>query len=266
MAKTRPVLLLARELGIGGCERDLARTAIGLDRSRFEPHVGCFRPGGFRFQELIAAGIPVNCFPVESLIRVSGVSEAIAVRRYVRRNGIELIHAFDAPTSIFAAPVAKSLRIRVIAANLWFRDKIPPRLHRGLRFIDRIVDTVIVNSNAVREHLIRDENVPAARIHLCYNGVDTVVFYPQRDPRAGLVVGSVCALRPETRLDLLVEAFTKVRQFTPGMKLLVVGSGEMLPQLKGLTLGRDSTTPACSSLQKLRSGLDAWHGHIRSAI
>jgi len=244
MGKPRPVLLLARELGIGGCERDLARTAIGLDRSRFEPHVGCFRPGGFRFEELIAAGIPVNTFPVESLIGVSGVSEAVAVRRYARRHGIALMHAFDAPTSIFAAPVAKSLRIPVIAVNLWFRDKIPPRLQRGLRLIDRIVDAVMVNSNAVKEHLIQDENVPAERIHLCYNGVDTAVFHPQRAPHSNLVIGSVCALRTEKRLDVLIEAFAKVRRSMPGLKLLIAGSGETLPQLKELA-ARSGLDGAC---------------------
>ena len=36
------VLLLARELGLGGTERQLAETALALDRDRFEPHVGCF--------------------------------------------------------------------------------------------------------------------------------------------------------------------------------------------------------------------------------
>ena len=46
------VLLLARELGLGGTERQLAETALSLDRARFEPHVGCFTSGGFRAREL----------------------------------------------------------------------------------------------------------------------------------------------------------------------------------------------------------------------
>jgi glycosyltransferase involved in cell wall biosynthesis len=46
------------------------------------------------------------------------------------------------------------------------------------------------------------------------------------------VIGSVCALRAEKRLDLLLDAFAKVRHLLPGMKLLIVGSGPMLPDLQ----------------------------------
>ena len=52
-----PVLLLARELDLGGSERQLTEIAKTLDRSRFEPHVGCFRPQGIRAAELAACGV-----------------------------------------------------------------------------------------------------------------------------------------------------------------------------------------------------------------
>ena len=41
-----PVLLMVRELGIGGTERQLVETARFLQRERFTPHVGRFRPDG----------------------------------------------------------------------------------------------------------------------------------------------------------------------------------------------------------------------------
>jgi len=240
MAEPLPVLLLARELGIGGCERDLTRTAKGLDRTRFLPHIGCFHSGGFRSQELMAAGIPIVCFPVQSLVGGSGISAAIALRQYARNHRIGLIHAFDGPTSIFATPVALSLRVPVVVANVWCRNAIQTRLRYGLRFVDRVADAIMVNSNAVREHLLREEGVAPEKIHLCYNGVETTIFCPEKALRpsavgtASLVIGSVCALQPEKRLDLLLEAFAKVRPCLPGMKLLVVGSGEMLVSLEAL--------------------------------
>ena len=48
----RPVLLMVRELTLGGCERDLTKMATHLDRSLFTPHVGCFIAKGLRFDEL----------------------------------------------------------------------------------------------------------------------------------------------------------------------------------------------------------------------
>jgi glycosyltransferase involved in cell wall biosynthesis len=234
----RPVLLLVRGLGIGGCERDLTKIALRLDRARFLPHVGCFDSAGVRAEELCAAGVPIVRFPVQSLIGFSGARESFALGRYLRRHKIGLIHAFDAPTAVFAAPVALTLRLPLIASNLWFRNKIQRRYQYALRAVDRLARALVVNSEAVRRHLIEDENAPRERIHLCHNGVETSVFYPGEAARpaavrdATLVIGSVCALRPEKRLDRLLHAFANVRARTPGMKLLIVGSGETLNDLE----------------------------------
>lgn len=64
-----PVLLMVRELGIGGTERQLVETARFLDRERFVPHVGCFRPSGLRRTELEQAGVPILHLPVYSFSR-----------------------------------------------------------------------------------------------------------------------------------------------------------------------------------------------------
>ena len=61
-----PVLLMVRELDQGGTERQLTEIAKALDRSRFQAHVGCFRPGGMRGEELRGAGVPVVEFPLRS--------------------------------------------------------------------------------------------------------------------------------------------------------------------------------------------------------
>jgi glycosyltransferase involved in cell wall biosynthesis len=46
------------------------------------------------------------------------------------------------------------------------------------------------------------------------------------------VIGIVCALRPEKGLNLLVEAFERVRPAHPEARLLIVGSGPILAQLR----------------------------------
>jgi glycosyltransferase involved in cell wall biosynthesis len=86
--------------------------------------------------------------------------------------------------------------------------------------------------------MIDDEHVSGERIELCYNGVDTSVFYPQAafKPKGAanpsLVIGVVCVLRPEKAIHLLQEAFARVRHLKPGMRLLIVGSGPELPRLE----------------------------------
>jgi glycosyltransferase involved in cell wall biosynthesis len=126
----------------------------------------------------------------------------------------------------------------LLSSNLGSRDLLDPRTRRQIRWTDWIVDTVVVNCEAMRRHMIDDEHFPDERIELCYNGVDTRQFLPEPAPKrspiadASFVVGTICVLRPEKSLHLLQEAFARIRHLKPGMKLLIVGSGPELPRLQ----------------------------------
>jgi glycosyltransferase involved in cell wall biosynthesis len=234
-------LLLVRALSIGGCERDLTKMAIALDRSRFEPHVACFQLDGPRYPELKAAGIPVTALPVRSFASLSAIAGARAMGRYIRSHGIRVVHCFDVPTDLFAAPVARLYRVPVVlTSQLSYRDLYPRSLRPLLRFTDRISDQVVVNSEALKRHMIHDEHAAPDSVVVCHNGVDTTVFHGRNRMRvsevrnASLVIGAVCVLRAEKRLDLVLESFARVRHCRPGMKLMIVGSGDRLPDLEAL--------------------------------
>jgi glycosyltransferase involved in cell wall biosynthesis len=140
---------------------------------------------------------------------------------------------------VFIAPIARTLRVpAVLSSTLGYRYLLDQRTRRQVRWTDRIVDTVVVNCEAMRRHMIDDEHVLSERIELCYNGVDTAQFYPESAPKpaqvanASFIIGTICVLRPEKALDLLLEAFARVRHLKLGMKLLIVGSGPELPNLE----------------------------------
>jgi glycosyltransferase involved in cell wall biosynthesis len=237
-AKPVPILLTVRELHYGGIQRDVAKIALKLDRSRFEPHVATFQADGIRVEELKQAGVPVIHIPMHSLKSPSVLTAAMRMRSYVRKHGIRLVHAFDT-SAIFMVPMARALRVpAVLSSTLGSRKLLDRRSHKQMRWTDRMVDTVVVNCVAMRRHLIDDEHVPGERIELCYNGVGTTEFFPAEAPRKGaipqtsLVIGTVCVLRPEKGLTLLQEAFSRVRHLDPNMKLVFVGSGSLLASLQ----------------------------------
>jgi glycosyltransferase involved in cell wall biosynthesis len=244
-----PVLLMARELGQGGSERQLVEIAKALDRSRFSVHVGCFRPEGFRSAELASQGIPIVHFPVYSLRSFSAVLGAWQLGNYIRRHGIRLVHTFDTPMNCFAVPAARAFRTPVVISSQRAARGLSSRPEQFvLRITDHLVDAVVVNCEAVRRHMMEDEGVQAERLRTCYNGLDTGRFRPlpkQRPPvleGASLVIGVVCALRPEKGLPTLVEAFAKVVSSGPsdlcsGLRLAIVGSGRMLETLQAMTVG-----------------------------
>ena len=102
-----PVLLMVRELGIGGTERQLVETTRFLQRERFFPHVGCFRPNGPRRADLERAGVPILHLPVYSFRSKAVVTAASQLVDYIREHRIQVVHSFDAPLNMFAAPVAR---------------------------------------------------------------------------------------------------------------------------------------------------------------
>lgn len=233
-------MLMARELGPGGTERQLTELARSLDRSRFEVHVGCFREG-IRAEELRLNGVPIVRLPVTSFMKPSALSGAWQLRSYIRQHKIRLVHTFDYPLNCFGVPVARAARVPVvISSQRADRRLVPGPYVRLLRLTDRLVSGIIVNSEAVRSEMIRTENVPASLLHLCYNGIDTRRFHSDGRLRvpslqnASVVIGVVCVLRPEKGLTTLIQAFADVAAQNSGLRLAIVGSGPELARLESL--------------------------------
>lgn len=236
--KPVPILLTVRELDCGGIERDVTKIALQLDKSRFQTHVASYRVEGMRFEELKDAGVPFLHLPVSSLKSPSALVAAMRFRSYVREHKMGLVHSWD-PSAVFAVPLARALGVPVVlSSTLGSRDLLDRRTRRQLRWTDRVVDTVVVNCEAMRREMIENEGVSGDRVEICYNGVDTTQFYPGPATKvdsiasASFLIGTVGVLRPEKALHLLQEAFERVRHLKPGMKLAIVGSGPELPKLK----------------------------------
>lgn len=259
-----PVLLMVRALGIGGSERQMAIIAAALDRTRFEPHVACMYPEGLRAQELRDAGVPIFELSLRSFKSPAGlIQAAFALDRYIRRHGIRLVHSFDYPTSLFAAPALRLLHSPavILSSQRSHRELYSTALHRLVRLTDKLVRGIVVNSTQLRQHLIEDEKISGDRIHLCYNGIALDLFQPPAAPvqrsgslqSASVVIGVVCALRPEKDLATLVRAFALVSAADAGLRLLIVGDGPCKADLQTLAseLGIEHQTvfiPAASNV------------------
>jgi glycosyltransferase involved in cell wall biosynthesis len=235
-----PILLMVRRLNYGGCERDLAKVALGLDPSEFKVYVGCFRLDGLRVEELRQAGIPLIEFPVRSFRSFGAMRAAIDMRRCIRDYGIQLVHCFDVPTSMWGAPVARLWNVPVICSQLSYRTLCSSLERRVLRFSDRVSAKIVVNCVAMQRHVTGDEGVPVEKTYLCYNGVDTSIFHPgtvSRPPElstAAVVIGTVANLRQEKGIDLLLKSFSLLRQAAVEAKLLIVGDGPEMEPLRAM--------------------------------
>lgn len=232
MSDRHRILLMGYRLDHGGSERQLAELAKGLDRARFEPHVACLRAGGVRARELLEAGIPVTEFRVRSFYRPSTLGVMRQMGRYLRENGIDLVHTFDPPTTIFGIPTAKLFGVRrAVSSQRAYRSLTQGVYNILLRATDRIADCIVVNGQMLRRHMIEDERVAPGKLFLCPNSLDTDKFRPRPEverPEAlkgRIVIGCIALLRPEKDHATLVSAFAKLQESRPDTRLLIVGSG-----------------------------------------
>ncbi len=246
----RAVLLMSRELGVGGTERQLVQTALTLDRTRFEPHVACFDARGFRAATLREAGIPVLELPVRSLMGWSAVDGALRLGRYLRAHRIQVAHAFDVPMDIFGVPVARFFRTPVVISSQRAPRTLTPGRHtRMLRLTDRMVDAVVVNSHAVEQELTSEHGVSPSLIRLWPNSIEPAEFPCEPSVRrpelagANLVIGALCALRPEKGLDLLLDAYAAMKP--ADAQLVIVGSGPAETELKARAHSLGLTDVCC---------------------
>jgi L-malate glycosyltransferase len=235
-----PVLIMVRELGLGGgIERDVSKFARHLPAWGIDPHVVCFQRGGARFDEIEQAGIPIHHQPLRSFRSYSFWQAAWWVRRYLSENKIDIVHAFDFGTDIFATVTRPLTAARiVITSHLWRRGSLDRSSQRALAVTDRLASAYFVNCNAVRHELQTESNVDATRVGVCHNGFEAHEFHSQgreRPPElrdASTIFGTVAVFREEKNLSLLVDAFADVAKIDQRARLILVGDGALGESLR----------------------------------
>lgn len=216
----------------GGSERQCAQAAIALRKTGHEVHAAAMRAGGMRAADLEAADIPLTIFPVRSFASSDPWRTGLEFRRFLKQRGIDIVHTFDVPSNAFAIPWARAAGVRKVFASQRAHRQLTPTALRPLQALsDRLAHGIVVNCQSVREELVRDYAIPPSKIHVVYNGIDTEVFSRSGPiaalpfPPGAIVIGTLCALRPEKDLDALQKAFALLASEFPEAHLLFVGDG-----------------------------------------
>jgi glycosyltransferase involved in cell wall biosynthesis len=217
----------------------LATLALNLDPSRWRVHVIFQLPGGHWQSRFESAGIRLHQLRLSSYFSPAALGEALALRRYLATHDIRICHGFDYTTNVFVTPVARSVANVLTLSTQRCQHRLIPGKYQALtRLAHRTAHGVVVNSRDAGEEVIAGAGVPASRVHLLPNAIDTSVFSPE--PRAKLpalpagdtVIGAVCVLRQEKNLGTLLEAFARLLPAHPHTSLLIVGDGPDREALK----------------------------------
>ncbi len=231
MTAPRPVLVVSNHGEIvGGGEISLLALLKGLDRSRWAPVVVVPSEGAVAAGAR-ALGLPTHIIPLPSLRRPGpAILQCVAtLRRLVRELDIALLHANGSRAMVYAGLTGQLAGRPVVwHVRVWRAD---PKLDWLLAWL---ATRTIAISEAVRGRLRRWPGV-YGRCSVVPNGIDLETFIVLKDPanvRESLgvpptarLIGTVGRLVPLKGHPYLLEAFARLRQSHPRIRLLIVGGG-----------------------------------------
>jgi L-malate glycosyltransferase len=156
---------------IGGTERQVVNLARGLDRSRFDLHVGCLGRSGDFLNHVEGNSIPVSEYRINSLRNHTTLREQWKFARYLKRNRIQIVHSYGFYSNVFSVPPACLVRTPVVIASIRDTgDHLTPMQRRVQKAICGFSDHILANSNAVRRQLVEDGYNPG-KIGVIRNGI-----------------------------------------------------------------------------------------------
>jgi len=233
------VLHLITRLPVGGAERLLVDVVRSLDRERFESLVCCIQDKGPLADELEAGGVPVFCLERMRSKRFDfGAVGAIA--RLLKEQRIDVLHSHLYHANLYGRLAAWRAGVPAVATvhNTYTRVK----LHRSLlnRLLTGPSTRVVAVSEDVRRDLIRHDRIPAERIMVIHNGIDTgrVRSSLSREaararlgiPADAIAVGCVARLEEQKGHRFLLEALNLLGE--PRFLAVIAGDGRLRGELE----------------------------------
>lgn len=229
------VFLMINSLETGGSERQFAELARSLDRAAFDVHLGCLQKRG----SFLDADSMHHFGLGGSLYRWKSIRSRYRVAKFMRASDVAIAHAFDFYTNLMLIPAARMARIPVvIGSQRQLGDLLHPNQRRVQAAIFRWSDSVVANSRAGSESLVR-QGVPPAKIVVIPNGLPDSAFVEARPALAKsadlLRVGMIARMNSRAKNHrIFLEAAARLRARFSNLEFVLAGDGPLRPELEAL--------------------------------
>lgn len=223
----------------GGAERNVFELAKRLDKNKFIVTIASLECEGEGSSEYVESyGCQLATFKVKKIYSLSGIWEGFKFYGFLRRTKVDVLQTYHFASDIWGTVVAHFAGVPKILSSR--RDMGFWRNQRHIkiyRLINRWVSRICVVSNAVKEIVIREEDVPKDKVQVIFNGVDLNAYKPEVINKnlkvelgikdGDLVLMHVGNLKPVKGHEYLVRAFADVVKRFPEAVLVLIGEDEL---------------------------------------
>ncbi len=162
---------------------------------------------------------------------------------FLRRERVDVVHAHLFGSNFWGTVIGRLARVPVIVAQEHGSSFEGRAIKRFIdrEIIGRYADVVIAVSREDRQSMIDIEGMKPEKVRLVRNALPPRPPTKDRDVRRELgigsedpVLGTVCELRPEKAIEVLIDAAAVLIREFPRLRVLIVGDGPERARLEAL--------------------------------
>jgi L-malate glycosyltransferase len=234
-------------LAPGGSERFLLNLASRLPRDRYritlvQLHGSSMPANGQPARQL--PHVQLRALPVHAVYDASGLRAWKALRSMLREEHFDIVQSQHEKADLLNALLPRRAGGVRISNRRDMGFKKSARLGRVFRLLNPRFDRVVAPARQILTGLAECEQLDALRMVWIPNGVDTRRYCPSTyqsrlDSRRALgldedaiVFGCVARLTEVKRHADLIEAFARVHQSLPQARLVIIGDGPLLGEIR----------------------------------
>lgn len=217
----------------GGAERFAIGLAAHLPRDRFEPWLCATRSADdAAVGALEAAEIPHVILGRRAKWDVHRLARLAML---MRQHRFDILHTHKFGSNVWGTLVGRACHVPVVVAHehTWSYEGEAVRAWLDGKVIGRLANRFVAVSSADARRMVTHEGVPAEKVIVIPTGYVPSARALDGDFRVELgvapdtpLIGIAAILRPQKRLDLLLEAHARVLVTIPSAHLIIAGDGE----------------------------------------
>jgi glycosyltransferase involved in cell wall biosynthesis/hydroxymethylpyrimidine pyrophosphatase-like HAD family hydrolase len=219
--------------GPAGAERNLIQVVSGLNKLKYNPIVCALKAGDF-IDELNEKGMKVLNLDINRIYGVQAILKLFYLQKLIRKEKIKIIVTYHNSSDYYGLLVGKLFGVPIIISN---RRDMGFNLKKTDVFVYRIINKfysrIITVCDAVKDLIIKSQNVDPSKIRTVYNCVENNLnfifdnFVNKSEHPLDFnkpTITMIANLRPIKGHKFLLEAASIVKNIFPDVQFLIVGS------------------------------------------